>query len=110
MSTRCTVSYSPDDYHLYEECFDPDSIYLQLGGPDWAASLSSANIDWRKGEPENRPSLSMRMDISLWRKIVEGWLASEWAQHPERDHLKKEVDIEWLSSLLSSKKTGAQDE
>ena len=104
MSTRCTISYDANDYHLYEECFDSDNVYLILDGGDWAASLASAGVDWRKDEPQDRPSLSIRMDVKLWRKIVEGWLASDWAAHPERDHVKKEVDIEWLNSLFAAPK------
>jgi len=104
MSTRCTISYDANDYHLYEECFDSDNVYLNLDGRGWAASLASEGVDWRKDEPQDRPSLSIRMDVKLWRKIVEGWLASDWAAHPERDHAKKEVDVEWLNSLFAAPK------
>lgn len=79
-----------------------------MDGRGWAASLSSELIDWRKGEDTERPSIHLRMDIKLWRKIVEGWLASEWAANPERDHLKKEIDIERLNSLLTSTKKHEQ--
>jgi hypothetical protein len=104
MSTRCTISYDTNDYHLYEECFDSDNVYLSLDGGDWAASLASANVDWRKDEPQDRPSLSIRMDVKLWRKIVEGWLASDWAAHPERDHVKREIDLDFINSLLPKAK------
>lgn len=110
MSTRCTISYDANDYHLYEECFDSDNVYLNLDGAGWSASLASANVDWRKDEPQDRPSLSIRMDVKLWRKIVEGWMASDWAAHPERDQVKKEVDIEWLNSLFASKEEKETDE
>ena len=110
MSTRCTISYDANDYHLYEECFDSDNIYLNLDGEGWAASLALASTDWRKDVPDDRPSLSMRIDVKLWRKIVEGWMASDWAAHPERDNVKKEVDIEWLNSLFASKEEKETDE
>jgi hypothetical protein len=110
MSTRCTISYDSNDYHLYEECFDSDNVYLILDGRGWAASLASAGVDWRKDEPQDRPSLSIRMDVKLWRKIVEGWLASDWAAHPERDHVKKEIDLDYLNALFAETKKSAADE
>ena len=29
MSTRCTIGYG-EGYHLYEECFDQDKVWLEL--------------------------------------------------------------------------------
>ena len=31
MSTRCTIGYG-EGYHLYEECFDQDKVWLELEG------------------------------------------------------------------------------
>lgn len=109
MSTRCTISYDANDYHLYEECFDSDNIYLQMDGAGWAASLSSELIDWRKGEDTERPSLHLRIDVTLWRAIVEGWLKSEWAKKSDLDHVSKEINFDGLNALFSSMKKPKQD-
>lgn len=105
MSTRCTVAHD-DDFHLYQECFEQDNVYLQLDGGDWSASLDTSKIDWRDGD-KSSPSLQIRMDVTMWRKIVEGWMASHWAQHPELDHRKIECDpeatLKWLSDLSKNK-------
>lgn len=97
MSTRCTIAHS-DEFHLYEECFDRDNIYLRLDEGDWAASLETATIDWRDGE-STRPTLHVRMSVDLWRKVIEGWTSSYWANHPEDDHRKVDFDPEALSWL-----------
>ena len=105
MSTRCTIAHS-NEFHLYEECFDKDNVYLRLDNGNWSASLETSHIDWRDGE-STRPSLHLRMDVTLWRRIVEGWVISRWGQHPEDDHTKVEVDFEgfnsWLESLAAKK-------
>ena len=100
MSTRCTIAYN-DDFHLYEECFDKNNVYLRLEDGDWAASLNTATIDWDDGGSD-RPTLHVKMNIDLWRKIVDGWVASHWGQHPEYDHKKPEIRpdaLEWLEGL-----------
>jgi hypothetical protein len=106
MSTRCTIAFDQKDFHLYQECFESDNVYLQLDGDGWAASLVTAAVDWRD-ENDARPKLGLRIDVSLWRKIVEGWLASEWAENPSQDHKKYDFDPEttnaWLETLKSKK-------
>lgn len=106
MSTRCTISYS-DDFHLYEECFDRDNVYLCLDNGDWSAALETATVDWRDGN-SRRPSLHVRMGVDLWRQIVDGWVKSHWAQHPERDHEQVEFDGGWLSKLAGKGDEAAQ--
>lgn len=105
MSTRCTISHS-EDFHLYEECFDKDNVYLSLDSAGWSAALETAAIDWRDGE-SMRPSLHLRMDVTLWRRIVEGWITSQWGQHPEDDHKKVELNFEafesWLAGIAAKK-------
>lgn len=109
MSTRCTIAYS-DDFHLYEECFEKDNVYLRLDSGDWAASINTAAVDWRDGE-STRPTLHVRMNVDLWRQIVEGWLKSHWGQQPERDHERIDYDSEAISSWLSNfKKKEAEDD
>ena len=113
MSTRCTISHS-DDYHLYQECFEQDNIYLNLDGGDWSASLETATIDWRRGD-STKPALKIRMDVTLWRQIIEGWITSKWAQRPQDDHKKMDFDpqdaLSWLEKFNSNKeKGGVKDE
>jgi hypothetical protein len=102
MSTRCTISYN-DDYHLYQECFENDNVYLRLDSGDWSASLETESIDWRDGDYK-RPQLAIRMNVTMWRKIVEGWIASQWAQDPSRDHKKYEIDLEAISDWVNKMK------
>ena len=110
MSTRCSLSYD-NDHHLYQECFENDNVYLNLDSGDWDASIETASVDWRDGE-FSRPRLSVRMNVTLWRKIVEGWLATDWAQHPELDHQKIQFDPDgfskWLESLPLRKKASEE--
>jgi hypothetical protein len=105
MSTRSTISYS-DDYHLYQECFENDNVYLRLDSGDWDAVLSTADVDWRDGEAR-RPSLHLRIDVTMWRKIVEGWSSSGWGNRPEDDHKKFDLDLEatnrWINTLARQK-------
>ena len=108
MSTRCTISYD-DNHHLYQECFDNDNVYLTLDGAGWQAGITTASIDWRDGDSTS-PSLSLQMDVTLWRKIVEGWLTSQWGQHPEDDHKKISFDFESTNAGLESLKKKKEGE
>lgn len=108
MSTRCTISYD-DDFHLYQECFEQDNVYLSLDEGDWSASLETAAIDWRDGETM-RPRLHIRMDVTLWRKIVEGWLESGWGQDSSQDHKKHDFDPNAILSLLQVSSGSSQDD
>jgi len=111
MSTRCTLAYDQRSFHLYQECFENDNVYLQLEGTEWGASLDTDRVDWRDGD-SLQPSLLLRVDVTLWRKIVEGWMSSQWGQDPSFDHKKVEWDPEgynkWLESLKL--KTEKRDE
>ena len=109
MSTRCTIAFDQKDFHFYQECFENDNVYLQLDGDGWAASLDTANVDWREDNGP-RPKLGLRIDVTLWRKIVDGWLASEWAKDPSRDHEKINLDLEstvkWIEDYERNKRDG----
>jgi hypothetical protein len=112
MSTRCTISYD-NNHHLYQECFENDNVYLALDGDGWQASVATASVDWRDGDSA-KPSVNLQIDVTLWRKIVEGWMVSQWGQHPEDDHKKINFDFEststWLESLKRKKGEGANGE
>lgn len=92
MSTKCTIGHS-DAYHLYEECFDSDKVYLRLDGHDMTAEIGS-----RLG----LPSVTVGIDVGIWRRIVESWLKSHWGQHPERDHQKEEFNLEDMERAAES--------
>ena len=98
MSTRCTIGYG-DQFHLYEECFDTQHVYLRLDEA-FEAEMCLGSTDWRDNAPANRASLSLKMDVKLWRKIAEAWAGSEWAKHPERDGSELAVEApEWMEKL-----------
>lgn len=99
MSTKCTIAYS-DDYHLYEEIGDRHNVYLRLDPGDWAASLTTATIDWDDGA-HSRPILTVKMNIDMWRQIVQGWSASHWGKDASRDHKEPEwnLDDTWMERL-----------
>jgi hypothetical protein len=109
MSTRCTIAYDQKDFHLYQECFENDNVYLQLDGVGWDASLDTTSIDWRDGDV-NRPSLKVRIDVTLWRRIVEGWLESQWAKDPSLDHVKDNLDPETSLRWIEKYKENKSDE
>ena len=102
MSTRCTLTYD-DDFHLYQECFENNNVYLRLDSGDWSASLETATIDWRDGD-STRPQLHIRMNVTMWRKIVEGWLETQWAQNPDQDHKKFDIDLESIHAFAARMK------
>jgi hypothetical protein len=107
MSTKVTISYD-DVYHVYQECFENDNVYLQLDGDGWAASLDTANVDWRE-ETGPRPKLGLRVDVGLWRNIVKGWLESEWGKDPSMDHRKVEFDPDATNLWLERMKGGPDE-
>jgi len=104
MSTRCTVSHDKD-FHLYQECFENDNVYLTLDEGDWDASIETSAIDWRD-DKFKKPRLRLRIDVTMWRKIVDGWSSSHWGESPEEDHRKIELDPnnEWLGVLAAARK------
>jgi hypothetical protein len=92
MSTKCTLGHS-DAYHLYEECFDSDKVYLRLDGNEMSVELDTRS---------NRKSVTVCIDVGIWREIVFSWLKSHWAQNPERDHAKKEIHLDDMERIAES--------
>ena len=107
MSTRCSIAYS-EDFHLFQECFENDNVYLRLDSGKWDATLSTSDIDWRDGDSK-KPSLLLKIDVTMWRKIVEGWNESSWAGHPEEDHMPFEINMD-IVNRLANKKKESEDE
>ena len=79
MSTKCTLSYDKENklkYHLYQECYENDNVWLQL---DDAKEFEVS----REGD---KTQVRMAIPIEVFRHMVEGWLKSEWGKNPSMDH------------------------
>ena len=82
MSTRATIGFSrgdtPSEFaHLFEECFDTEHVWLEITASDLHTTVEVY---------DGSPMVTVGVDIRQWRELVAAWCASEWAQHPERDH------------------------
>jgi len=99
MSTKSTISYS-DDYHLYEEIGDRHNVYLRLDSGDWAASLTTATVDWNDGD-HSRPVLALKINVDMWRQITSDWAESHWGKNINHDHKEPEwnIDNSWLKMV-----------
>jgi hypothetical protein len=93
MSTRCTIGHDKN-FHLYEECFDSDNVYLELEGDKHGIELEHFG---------NTKSVIVSIDVSTWRKIVESWMSSEWCSRPERDYKTPEIDVEYFNRLIENR-------
>ena len=91
MSTRCTIGYG-EGYHLYEECFDQDKVWLELEG-------KVSDIEYNS---HSDGCLIVGIDVTTWRAIVEAWLKSHWGGNPERDNKPPKIDIEYFNELMES--------
>ena len=99
MSTKCSIGYG-DDFHLYEECFDQDKIYIELNGDQHDLEVEFLG---------KNKSFTVAIDITTWRKIVESWNKSHWSSHPERDHEQPKIDLEYLQELAETIKKQKQE-
>ena len=45
-------------------------------------------------------TLTVVIDVAVWRQVVESWLKSHWAQHPERDYEKPDLDLDGFEEML----------
>jgi hypothetical protein len=79
-----------DDAHLYEEIWDTDSVHIELAGK-YGAKLEVVEYGGERAHHESR--LVLHLDVTVWRALVEAWRASEWGQHPERDHDPIQLDL-----------------
>lgn len=43
MSTKCSLAYG-DTFHLYQECFDQDNVYLELEGVEFEAATERVMV------------------------------------------------------------------
>ena len=90
MSTKVGIAYD-EEYYLYQECFDNnDFVYLRV-------ESSETSVRNYNGKSET----TLRVGIKTWRKIVDGWINSDWGKHPEWDEKNDvEYDEEGLLKFL----------
>ena len=98
MSTKCTISYD-DSYHLYEECFDTDNVYLNIKSKDWSYNHNATTIS---------------IPIKTWRAMVEDWQKYHWSSHPEKDNYRMtekdwEERMDSLDSILKLRKQKSEE-
>ena len=76
MSTKSTISFNKN-YHLYEDVFDKDKVYLDL---NCGTGLPSITVEYGKAQA------SLAINIDVWRSIVEAWTTSHWGQNKHFDY------------------------
>ncbi len=69
MSTKSTIRYG-DDFHLYEEVFEPDVVYLELD-----------DVDWLEVQSEEKTRVCIRFDIQ--KAVQLGLISKEYVQSRE---------------------------
>jgi hypothetical protein len=89
MSTRCTIGYDKD-FHLYEECFDTNNVYLELDGDKHSVELEYSS---------HVKNVVISIDVTTWRKIVDSWINSNWGKNASQDHKEHEIDTEYINKL-----------
>ena len=102
MSTKVTISYDKENklkYHLYQECYENDNVWLQL---DDAKEFEV----WRDGD---KTRVRMAIPVEIFRHAVEGWLESEWGGNPSMDHYQVsqedfEAGIKTLEKIAANSK------
>jgi len=67
-----TIEYG-DDFHLYEECFERDNVWLELENVQ--ASVST-----------NPNFVKIGIPIKIWRKIIKGWSENPWGGDESLDN------------------------
>lgn len=90
MSTRCTIGYG-EGYHLYEECFDRDKIWIELEKN--VSEIEYTSLDG---------CLVVGIDVAAWRVMVNSWLLSHWGKNPDLDHKEPKIDLEYFNELMES--------
>ncbi len=92
MSTKMTIGYNNDKgFHLYEECFESDNVYLQLDGTSHKVLKEELS-----GE------LTISIDVQTWRMIVESWINSHWGKNPDQDYKKlDDIDNQMVENFLN---------
>jgi len=97
MSTKASISHDKE-YHLYEETFDEDHIYLEI--EDCLVSMySKTSISVNNGDVT-----TLRIPNHLWEKIVTSWLECAHPQDNEEiDSPERSINIEKVMETLNEK-------
>ncbi len=69
MSTKATIRYG-EDFHLYEEVFEPDVVYLALD-----------DVEWCDIHSEHKTRVCIR--FSLQKAVELGLISEEYAKEQE---------------------------
>ena len=92
MSTKATI-INNKSYHLYEEAFDNDNVYLDL------EDLSGCCFEiWEEGD-QMKTHATITIPIKAWRNIVKAWSKSSWSADSTRDGSKVILDNEILKRI-----------
>ena len=79
MSTKATI-INDKTYHLYEEAFDNENVYLDL------SDLSGCCFEiWTNEGDEVKSHATISIPIKAWRNIVKAWSKSSWSGDESRD-------------------------
>ena len=63
MSTKMSIAFEPDCYHLYAERLDSRYVYLKVKGGEWVESFGSES--WREQEAEKGNPLELPREMVL---------------------------------------------
>jgi hypothetical protein len=94
MSTRCTIGYDTKNFHLYEECFDKDKIYLELNDDCFEVVDSFFSKESRE--------ITVGIEITTWRKVVESWINSHWGKNPDLDYKEPKINTSYMKELIEN--------
>ena len=100
MSTKASISHS-DKHHFYEECLDNNNVYLEVNNPP-GVELSHRDL--------SGVTATLIIPIEIWRQVVEDWINSYWAKHPERDNAEIKLDFSHITSLFAATKSKKEKE
>jgi hypothetical protein len=104
MSTKCTLSFDKENklkYHLYQECYDNDNVWLQL---------DEAECFEIQRDETGKTQIRLAIPVEIFRHMLAGWEASEWCKNPGLDHHRvTEADlkqgIEALKEIAAKRKS-----
>jgi len=94
MSTKCTIGYDNKNFHLFEECFDKDKVYLELNDDCFEIIESFSSKNCRE--------ITIGIDVTIWRKIIESWTNSHWGKTPDLDHEEPKIDASYIKELIEN--------
>lgn len=97
MSTKVTI-INDKLYHLYEEPFDNENVYLDL------EDLSGCCVEIISVDGRTKSTATIAIPIKAWRNIVKAWDKSSWSKNEARDGSVKFLDDKRLRRVSCSRK------